>query len=74
MNINKLTLKAQEAVVDAQTLARESGHAEFTPEHLLVALLRQEGGIVTPMLNKLGVHVTTHKTAPHADGVPASPR
>ncbi|MGA7615097.1 MAG: ATP-dependent chaperone ClpB [Thermoanaerobaculia bacterium] len=53
MNINKLTIKAQEAVVEAQTLARESGHAEFTPEHLLVSLLRQEGGVVAPILNKL---------------------
>ncbi|MFN2239889.1 MAG: ATP-dependent chaperone ClpB [Thermoanaerobaculia bacterium] len=56
MNINKLTVKAQEAVVEAQELARESGHAEFTPEHLLVSLVRQEGGVVGPILNKLGVN------------------
>jgi ATP-dependent Clp protease ATP-binding subunit ClpB len=56
MNFNKLTIKAQEAVVEGQTLARESGHAEYSPEHLLVALLRQEGGIVAPILNKLGVN------------------
>jgi len=56
MNFNKLTIKAQEAVVEGQTLARESGHAEYSPEHLLVALLRQEGGIVVPILNKLGVN------------------
>ncbi|HEY0787631.1 MAG TPA: ATP-dependent Clp protease ATP-binding subunit, partial [Thermoanaerobaculia bacterium] len=37
-------------------LARESGHPEFTPEHLLVALLRQDEGIVAPILNKLGVN------------------
>jgi len=55
LNINKLTVKAQEAVVEGQNLARESGHAEFVPEHLLVALLRQEGGIVPPILGKLGV-------------------
>ncbi|HVR42864.1 MAG TPA: ATP-dependent chaperone ClpB [Thermoanaerobaculia bacterium] len=56
MNINKLTVKAQEAVVEAQNLAREAGHAELTPEHLMVALLRQEGGIVAPILNRLGVN------------------
>jgi ATP-dependent Clp protease ATP-binding subunit ClpB len=56
LNINKLTVKAQEAVVSAQNLARESGHAEFTPEHLLVALIQQEGGIVTPILNKLSAN------------------
>jgi ATP-dependent Clp protease ATP-binding subunit ClpB len=56
LDINKLTVKAQEAVVTAQTLARESGHSEFTAEHLLVALIQQEGGIVPPILNKLGVN------------------
>ncbi|PYQ31089.1 MAG: ATP-dependent chaperone ClpB [Acidobacteria bacterium] len=55
MNFNKLTVKAQESVVDAQNLARGAGNAEFTPDHLLLALVRQEGGIVTPILNKLGV-------------------
>jgi len=55
MNFNKLTVKAQEAVVDAQNLARGAGNPEVTPEHLLVALLRQEGGVVSPILNKLGI-------------------
>ncbi len=56
MNINKLTVKAQEAVSDAQNLARGAGNPELTPEHLLLALVRQEGGIVAPILNKLGVN------------------
>jgi ATP-dependent Clp protease ATP-binding subunit ClpB len=56
MNFNKLTVKAQEAVAEAQNLARGAGNPEVTPEHLLVALLRQEGGIVTPILNKLGLN------------------
>src|SRR5947209_359721 len=55
MNFNKLTVKAQEAVVEAQNLARGAGNPEVTPEHLLVALLRQEGGIVAPILSKLGL-------------------
>ena len=55
MNFNKLTVKAQEAVVDAQNLARGAGNPEVTPEHLLLALVRQDGGIVAPILNKLGV-------------------
>ena len=41
MNFNKLTVKGQEAVVEAQGLARGAGNPEVTPEHLLVALLRQ---------------------------------
>src|SRR4051794_18684605 len=55
MNFNKLTVKAQEAVAEAQNLARGAGNPEFTPEHLLIALLRQEGGIVVPILTKLGL-------------------
>jgi ATP-dependent Clp protease ATP-binding subunit ClpB len=54
MNFNKLTVKAQEAVVEAQNLARGAGNPEVTPEHLLLALLRQDGGIVAPIINKLG--------------------
>ena len=56
MNFNKLTVKAQEAVAEAQNLARGAGNPELTPEHLLLALLRQEGGIVSPILNKLGLN------------------
>ena len=59
MNFNKLTVKALEAVVDAMNLARGAGNPETTPEHLLLALLRQEGGIVVPILNKLGVNPGT---------------
>jgi ATP-dependent Clp protease ATP-binding subunit ClpB len=59
MNFNKLTVKAQEAITEAQNLARGAGNPELTPEHLLLALLRQEGGIVTPILNKLGLNPGT---------------
>jgi ATP-dependent Clp protease ATP-binding subunit ClpB len=55
MNFNKLTVKAQEAVGESQNLARGAGNPEVTPEHLLLALVRQDGGIVAPILNKLGV-------------------
>ncbi len=55
MNINRLTEKAQEAVVTAQNLATEHNHAEVTPEHLLVALVEQSGGIVPSILRKLNV-------------------
>ncbi|HVR39483.1 MAG TPA: ATP-dependent chaperone ClpB [Thermoanaerobaculia bacterium] len=62
MNFNKLTVKAQEAVVDAQNLARGAGNPEFTPEHVLLSLVRQDGGIVTPILNKLGVNPSVIET------------
>jgi len=50
MNMNQLTEKAQEAVIAAQTLAGEMTHAEITPEHLLVTLIEQQGGIVPSIL------------------------
>jgi ATP-dependent Clp protease ATP-binding subunit ClpB len=53
MNLNKFTEKAQEAVVAAQSLASEQNHAEVTPEHLLVTLVEQSGGIVPSILQKL---------------------
>jgi ATP-dependent Clp protease ATP-binding subunit ClpB len=56
VNFNKLTVKAQEAIAEAQNLARGAGNPELSPEHILLSLLRQEGGIVAPILNKLGVN------------------
>ena len=55
MNLNKFTEKAQEAVVNAQNLASDQHHAEVTPEHLLVALVEQSGGIVPSILQKMNL-------------------
>ena len=55
MNLNKLTEKAQEAVVEAQRLAESRQHTQLEPEHLLVALVDQENGVVPAILDKLGV-------------------
>ena len=67
MNFNKLTVKAQEAVVEAMNLARGAGNPETTPEHLLLSLLRQDGGIVVPILNKLGLNPGTVEAEVAAD-------
>src|SRR5262245_20500897 len=53
MNLNKFTEKAQESIFTAQNLASELKHAEITPEHLLVALVEQESGIVPSLLRKM---------------------
>ncbi len=53
MNLNKFTEKAQEAVLTAQNITTELTHAEVTPEHLLVALVEQPGGIVPSVLRKM---------------------
>jgi ATP-dependent Clp protease ATP-binding subunit ClpB len=55
MRLDQFTLKAQEALTAAQTRAEKSDHPEVTPEHLLAALLSQEGGVVPAALGKLGV-------------------
>jgi len=55
MRLDKLTVKAQEALAASQSTAAEAGHAHVTPLHLLEALLRQEGGLVPTLLEKVGV-------------------
>ncbi len=59
MNINKYTEKAQEAILGAQQLADREGHPEITPEHLLLMLIEQQGGIVPEILRKLNVDPAT---------------
>ena len=53
MNINKYTEKAQEVVLAAQQLAEQMSHAQVEPEHVLVALVEQRGGIVPEVLRKM---------------------
>jgi ATP-dependent Clp protease ATP-binding subunit ClpB len=52
---DKFTVKAQEAVQQASTLATEHGNAEILPLHLLAALLADKEGIVGPVLEKIGI-------------------
>ncbi len=54
MRLDKLTVKAQEAIQNAQDVARQYDHPDINTEHLLSALLTQEAGIVVPILEKLG--------------------
>jgi ATP-dependent Clp protease ATP-binding subunit ClpB len=51
----KLTLKSQEALSEAQRLARELSHQEMDGEHLLLALLGQSEGLVPELLRKIGL-------------------
>src|SRR5688572_4535974 len=57
MRMEKLTVKAQEALQEGQTLARRAGHPSYEPEHLALALLAQDGGIAEPLLRKVGADV-----------------
>ncbi|HVQ76122.1 MAG TPA: ATP-dependent chaperone ClpB, partial [Candidatus Binatia bacterium] len=54
MRLDKFTVKAQEAVQAAQSLADQGNHQALEPEHLLVALVRQQEGVVGPLVAKLG--------------------
>ncbi len=51
----KFTVKAQEAVQRANELASEHGNPELMPLHLLAALVEDREGIVTPVLEKIGI-------------------
>ena len=57
MQSDKLTIKTQEAINRAQSVARERGHNFIESTHLLDALLEQEEGSTVPVLQKLGLSV-----------------
>ncbi len=57
ISLDKLTVKSQEALQDAVRIASEAGHAQVEPEHLFVALLRQEGGVAADLFSRAGVPV-----------------
>jgi len=59
--MNKLTTKLQEALQSAQQLALRSAHPELRSTHLLLALLQQEGGMMTPLVEKAGGDPTSLK-------------
>jgi ATP-dependent Clp protease ATP-binding subunit ClpB len=55
MDFNKLTQKSQEAIAAAQDLALRFGHQEVSREHLFLALLRQENGLIPRLLERMDI-------------------
>src|SRR3712207_1188389 len=55
MQLERFTIKAQEALQGAQSIAQRFGHTDIDTEHLALALLEQSDGIVSPLLQKLGL-------------------
>jgi ATP-dependent Clp protease ATP-binding subunit ClpB len=55
MDFNRLTEKSQEAVRQAQTIAIDHGHQQVDVEHLLLALLQQQGGLTPAILQRADV-------------------
>jgi len=54
MNSDKYTIKVQEALSDAASIAQKNDHSQIENEHLLLALLQQENGIVAPIIERIG--------------------
>ena len=54
MNYDKLTIKAQEALQEASSLAQKNDQTQVELEHILLSLVEQEGGIVAPIIDKIG--------------------
>ncbi|CAN5233600.1 ATP-dependent chaperone ClpB [soil metagenome] len=63
---NHWTLKTQEAFTAAVEAARNNNNPEVTPDHLLAALLRQEDGVVLPILTRVGLQPLTVRNAADA--------
>ena len=74
MRLDKLTIKAQEALEASGGIAEEYGAGQVEPEHLLKALLDQAEGIVRPILSKVGAdpHGSTPPSAKRSRARPRS--
>ncbi len=57
MDLNRMTQKSVEAIQDAQAVAIEAGHQEVDGEHLFLALIRQESGLVGRLLDRAGANL-----------------
>jgi len=73
MNLEKLTVKSQDALQASQATALQHGHPEIIPEHLLHALLNQEDGLVPILLQRIGSDVTKLRSRlrEHLEGRPS---
>ena len=67
MNFGNFTQKSLEAVQGAQQLAVQNGNPQLEQIHLLVALLRQEGGLIPQLLKKMDVTVESFEAAAIAE-------
>ena len=66
-SFDKFTIKAQEAVQRAQSLALDHGHPSIDPLHLLAALVTESDGIVRPILDNIGVDVSRLNNIIHSE-------
>ena len=55
MNYENFTIKTQEALQEASSIANKNDNAEIAPEHVLQALLEQQDGLTVPVIERVGV-------------------
>ncbi len=56
MRYDKMTVKVQEAIQDATSIAHKHNHNSIDVVHMLYALLDQQDGVIPPLLDRLGVY------------------
>ncbi|MEK6577216.1 MAG: Clp protease N-terminal domain-containing protein, partial [Nitrospirota bacterium] len=61
MRLDRLTIKAQEAVQDAQKISEQHQNQYVDVEHLVLALINKEDGVIVPVLKKLGADINSLK-------------
>src|SRR5688572_12004051 len=57
MQVEKFTAKAKEALEEARQVCVASGHQQLSPQHLLLALVEQQDGIVPQVLGRVAVNI-----------------
>lgn len=57
MRLDRFTIKSQDALQEAQSIAERYQHQQVDAEHLLLALIGQEGGIVAPIIQRVGANI-----------------
>jgi ATP-dependent Clp protease ATP-binding subunit ClpB len=62
MRLDRLTVKSQEAMQEAQALAQKKGNQQLDVEHLLLAILRDDEGIAPQILNRINVDIEALKS------------
>ena len=55
MNYEQMTLKMQDALQSASSLAQQRDHSEIGNEHLLYAMLNQKDGMIPPLVERIGL-------------------
>lgn len=55
MNLDKCTVKTRDAIQEASSIAQRRDHSQVETDHILFALLSQEGGVIPPLVERVGV-------------------